>query len=169
MKSTSVIKFVIVPFFLGVSGAIHAGGAHDHSSVTVYAIYHKDTLSIRVTVPAMLVLGFERAPQTAQEHEQVQRSLNSMNDGTTTLVLNESSSCIQDGPFRTSLPKFDGEHSDYSIAMSFKCKSMPNKFRLALPEEWSASVHQVQFQTGGQLGQTSRKLKYGANFVLKRQ
>ncbi len=135
------------------SGEFTQQAVHQHGTVTVNLALDGPLLVAELEAPAINVIGFERAPRTADERQIVGNAESWLRSGTRALGVPASAGCRRTAvdftaPDWAAKAKADGhnhdhdhdhgsdageQHADYRVRMSFTCS---NPAALAWAELW---------------------------------
>ncbi|GAP38880.1 putative zinc-binding protein [Piscinibacter sakaiensis] len=155
---------------LAASAQQHAGHAHTHGQARLDVALDGGQLSLALEVPLDSLVGFERAPRTAQERARVDAVLAGLRAADGLVRPNPEAGCrlagvelnsaaLKLGPAASSAAPDDG-HADLDADLRFDC-TQPERLRridLDLFKAWPR-LQRVDVQVALPSGQLKRTLK----------
>ena len=102
-------------------------GAHQHGAAEMTLVLQGSLLSINLNLPAMDVLGFERAAKTEQEQHQLGQAVADLRDAKKMLTLTPAAMCelsdaeVQSGLLSTE--QVGNGHADFLVYYEFTCQA----------------------------------------------
>ena len=118
-------SILLLCVFYGISLAAHEHGAHQHGVASINLVIEDKDITIEFTAPASNIIGFERAPTTNQERQQIKNQLRELNNPSSLFVFNKGTcrSVRQkvDSPFDVKYSAKD--HYDIDADYEFACDS----------------------------------------------
>ncbi|GGK58476.1 DUF2796 domain-containing protein [Amphritea balenae] len=82
---------------LGVSSSVMAferqHDSHEHGAATLLLAVEGNELQLRIESPAANFLGFEHAPETAEQHQQLEQTVALLRDSKSVISLPEAADC----------------------------------------------------------------------------
>ncbi len=99
--------------------------AHQHGAAAMTLVLEGELLSINLNLPAMDVLGFERAAKTEQEQHQLGQAVADLRDAKKMLTLTSAALCelsdaeVQSGLLNTE--QAENGHADFLVYYEFTC------------------------------------------------
>lgn len=86
-------------------------GSHEHGAATVQLVIEDDVLQLQIETPAMNILGFEHAPNTAEQRSIVEQATALLNNPDNVVSLPAAAQCKMTlASIESSLSDHDDEH-----------------------------------------------------------
>ena len=102
-------------------------GMHQHGAAEMTLVLEENLLSISLSLPAMDVLGFERAAKTEQEQQQLGQAVADLRDARNMLALTPAAHCeLGDAEVQSGLLNAGQavkNHADFLVFYEFTCQA----------------------------------------------
>ncbi|RCS58127.1 DUF2796 domain-containing protein [Parvibium lacunae] len=131
---------------------------HVHGEGNLDVAIEKSTLSIMLTLPLDVLVGFERAPKNDKEKAALALAEKTLRDATALWILPPAANCrIESTQVR--LPKFEGGHADINADYVFHCND-PNVLKSIETTLFKAfkRLYRLDVQRIGPTGQGAARL-----------
>lgn len=155
------------------------GQVHEHGAARLDIALDAKTLSLQFEAPLESLFGFERAPRTAAERQQVEAGLARLKSAQQLFKLDPAAGCtlgrvelnsavlkLGSSAAATTPLATHGEHADLDASIEFTCKDMARlkSIEVGLFEAFTR-LQRVEVQLATPQGQSKRSLKRGSNRI----
>jgi Protein of unknown function (DUF2796) len=147
-----------------------AAKAHEHGAAKIDVAIEAGKLSIGLETPLDGLLGFERAPRTEAERQQVAKMVGTLKAADKLFVIDPAAQCSLGAVELTSAPlklgkapaaKDEDGHGDLDASFEFSCKNAPAFIDVGLFSAFPR-LSRIEVQTATPKGQRKLVLKRSA-------
>ncbi|WP_432472524.1 DUF2796 domain-containing protein [Amphritea sp. HPY] len=93
--STATLAVTVIVW--AMSASVHAferqHDSHEHGAATMLLAIEGDEMQLRIESPAANLLGFEHAPETAEQHQQLAQTVALLRNSESVIALPEAANC----------------------------------------------------------------------------